>query len=305
MLLDRTARHGIRFANQIHVQHLDGLVRPSPQLPARGKLSAVTQWFVSATLHGSVAVVIVFFLTHGIAMPEVAPPRQAAPPVKTMHFVFLARASDTGPSGGGGGGGNRQNAPIRRAEGVGHDAITLRVAKPQLIQPREDVVDRLPGVLLDARPLASGSADVPGLPEGGVPYGTSLGPGSGGGVGDGTGTGIGSGTGPGVGPGSGGGIGGGVYRAGGAVTPPRLIAQVTPKYTDSALLRKIQGTVVLDVVVKSDGLPGKILVTRSLDPGGLDEQAIIAARGWRFEPGRLAGAPVDVLVTLILDFRIQ
>ena len=221
-----------------------------------------------------------------------------------MRFVFVAR--DPRPSGGGGGGGNRQTGPIRHAEGIGRDAMTLRIAKPSPIAPRESITAApLPGVLLDARPLASGMRDVQGLPEDGVSFGTSLGPGSGGGVGDGAGTGIGSGVGPGVGQGAGGGIGGGVYRPGGNVTPPRLITQVKPKYTDAALAQKIQGTVVLQVVVKSDGRPGTIVVVRSLDPGGLDESAVAAAREWRFEPGRLAGTPVDVLVTLMLDFRIQ
>jgi hypothetical protein len=30
-----------------------------------------------------------------------------------------------------------------------------------------------------------------------------------------------------------------------------------------------------------------------------------AVAQWRFEPGRLAGQPVDVLVTIILDFSIR
>jgi hypothetical protein len=33
--------------------------------------------------------------------------------------------------------------------------------------------------------------------------------------------------------------------------------------------------------------------------------AIKAASQWRFEPGRLAGSPVDVLVTVMLDFWIR
>ena len=71
------------------------------------------------------------------------------------------------------------------------------------------------GLLLDAKPLASGTREQIGLLEGGVTGATSQGPGSGGGVGEGTGTGIGPGQGPGIGPGSGGGIGGGLYRPGG------------------------------------------------------------------------------------------
>jgi TonB family protein len=166
-------------------------------------------------------------------------------------------------------------------------------------------VSSLPGLVLDAKPLASGTQFQMGLLEGGVSSGTSTGPGSGGGVGDGVGTGIGPGNGPGVGPGSGGGIGGGIYRPGGSVTPPRVLVQVSPKYTDDALFRKIQGTVEMELVVTKDGRPANIRIIRSLDPGGLDELAIAAVERWRFEPGRLAGAPVNVLVTVMLDFLIQ
>jgi protein TonB len=79
---------------------------------------------------------------------------------------------------------------------------------------------------------------------------------------------------------------------------------VKPAYTTEALSEKIHGTVVLEFVVQADGRPADIRVARSLDRG-LDEQAVLAARQWRFEPGRLAGRPVDVLVTLVLDFNIR
>ncbi len=62
---------------------------------------------------------------------------------------------------------------------------------------------------------------------------------------------------------------------------------------------------MLELVVRSNGRPSDIRIVRSLDPGGLDEQAIIAASQWRFEPGRLSGKPVDVIVTVMLDFWIR
>jgi periplasmic protein TonB len=133
----------------------------------------------------------------------------------------------------------------------------------------------------------------------------STGPGAGGGVGTGSGTGIGSGRGPGLGAGSGGGTGGGIYRPGGAVSAPRLIKEVKPKYTPEALRDRIQGTVVLEAVVSGDGCATRIQVVRSLDVGGLDEEAVAAVAQWRFEPGRLAGAPVDVLVVIMLDFSLR
>jgi protein TonB len=153
--------------------------------------------------------------------------------------------------------------------------------------------------------MFSGTVDQIGLPSGGVSYGTSTGPGSGGGVGTGTGTGLGSGEGPGVGPGSGGGFGGGAYRPGGAVSMPRLLAQVQPKYTIEALEQKVQGSVRLEVVVTRDGHVGAVRVLRSLDARGLDEQAIAAVRQWRFDPGRVAGVPVDVIANVIVDFSIR
>jgi len=159
--------------------------------------------------------------------------------------------------------------------------------------------------VLDAKPLASGIFEQIGLPTGAIVSGTSTGPGSGGGVGTGVGTGMGSGDGPGLGPGSGGGTGGGVYRAGGAVSAPRLIKEVKPGYTKDALRQMIRGTVVLDVVVRADGCPSQIRVVKSLDRGGLDDEAVAAVAQWRFEPGRLAGAPVDVLVTIMVDFSIH
>jgi protein TonB len=214
--------------------------------------------------------------------------------------------------GGGGGGGNQQPGQIRRAQGVGSDPITLRVRKPPptaavatLAPPALEAVPPLPSILLDAKPLASGIFEQVGLPTGVMWSGTSTGPGSGGGVGTGMGTGVGSGRGPGLGAGSGGGTGGGVYRPGGAVSAPRLIKEVKPRYTDEALRNMIQGTVVLEAVVTGEGCASQIRVVRSLDRSGLDEEAVAAVAQWRFEPGRLAGAPVDVLVVIMLDFSIR
>jgi protein TonB len=88
------------------------------------------------------------------------------------------------------------------------------------------------------------------------------------------------------------------------VSTPRLITQVTPKYTGEALRHKIQGTVTLEAVVMDDGCTSRIHVVKSLDRG-LDEAAMTAVAEWRFEPGRLAGRPVNVLVVIVVDFRIH
>lgn len=265
--------------------------------------TTIAQLLVSSSVHVVAALVLTTFIRNG-AVPSTParPASSAVTPPDIRHIVFIARDPD--PGGGGGGGGNRQPGPVRRGEAIGTDRITLRIAKP-VSAGGDAEVPAFPEVLLDAKTLATGNVETAGLPAGGVSFGTSTGPGSGGGVGEGVGTGIGSGRGPGLGAGSGGGVGGGVYRSGGAVTPPRVITEVKPRYTTKALFEKVQGTVVLELVVRSDGVPSNIRVIQSLDPDGLDGQAIVAASQWRFEPGRLAGRPVDVLVTILLDFRIR
>jgi TonB family protein len=273
-------------------------------MPQRRWAGTGTSLAVAAIVHLLAATAILLSLPRG--GQSLADEKTEAPPdlgiVLPPHLLFVASAV---PGAGGGGGGNRQTGPIRHAEGIGHDATTLRTTKePGVSSPLAPEIG-LPPVVLDARPMASGTFDQLGLPVGGVSYGTSTGPGSGGGVGTGSGTGLGSGTGPGVGPGSGGGFGGGAYRPGGAVTAPRLLSQVRPRYTVDAMEQRIQGSVTLEVVVTRDGRVGDVRVTRSLDARGLDEEAIKAVREWRFAPGRLSGQPVDVLAVVVMDFSIR
>jgi TonB family protein len=294
------------------VLHFDDLGPETPRLPG-DPVRFLNRVAVSAIVH-IVAALTMIALTQPRPAPAVDhrsdKPNPEQEPIELPHVVFLA--ADL-PHGGGGGGGNRQKGPIRRAEDIGSDRITLPVKKSPTTaeavasssSERGETAQPLPSLLLDASPLVSGTLVQFGLPTGGVSSGTSTGPGSGGGVGTGSGTGVGPGAGAGIGAGSGGGIGGGVYRPGGSVTAPRLITEVKPKYTNEAALNRIQGTVVLELVVTRDGRASQIRVTRSLDPGGLDQQAIAAVAEWRFEPGRLNGKPVDVVVTVLLDFWIR
>jgi TonB family protein len=291
------------------VLNLDPLAPRTPRLPNR-RLGTFTQLVTSSALHVTLVVITALIQT---TLTRVVDARRAEPMIDQQrpdvrHLVFLPPELPV-TRGGGGGGGNQQHDPISRAQAKGTDTITLRVRKPPPTAPVSALavedVPPLPSVVLDAKPLASGFFDQVGLQTGAVMSGTSTGPGSGGGVGTGIGTGMGPGRGAGLGPGSGGGTGGGVYRAGGAVSAPRLIKEVRPKYTNEALVNKIQGAVVLEAVVTGDGYASQIRVVRSLDAGGLDEEAVAAVAQWRFEPGRLGVAPVDVLVTIVVTFSLR
>jgi TonB family protein len=99
---------------------------------------------------------------------------------------------------------------------------------------------------------------------------------------------------------------GGAYRTGGGVSLPKLVHEVRPNYTAQALAARIEGAVLIECVVKTDGTVGEATVIRSLDDRlGLDEEALKAARGWRFQPGTRDGVPVPVLITIELTFIVK
>ena len=131
----------------------------------------------------------------------------------------------------------------------------------------------------------------------------SNGTGSGGGIGSGSGGGVGSGSGPGFGPGSGSGYGGGVFHVGGGVSPPRVIYQVDPEFSEEARKAKYQGTCTLMLIVDTSGRPTNIRVASSLGMG-LDEKAIEAVKNWRFEPSMKDGHPVRVEIAVEVEFHL-
>jgi TonB family protein len=98
----------------------------------------------------------------------------------------------------------------------------------------------------------------------------------------------------------------GVFLPGDGVTLPRVLHQVKPTYTPEALRAKIEGSVVLQAVVRTQGVAGDISVVRSLDRRfGLDRQAIEAVRQWQFAPGQRMGQPVPVLVQSQIVFSAR
>ena len=70
------------------------------------------------------------------------------------------------------------------------------------------------------------------------------------------------------------------------------------QYPDSAVKAKVQGTVVLKVVIGADGRAQKISVQQAL-PCGLDQQSINAVKDWKFRPAAGPdGNPAAVVQTV-------
>ena len=209
-----------------------------------------------------------------------------------LDFIFLDKPK-AGP-GGGGGGRPKDPEPPRKVE-----IVAAKPAQPVPIPKPADIVT--PPITV---PLQTPQAVVT-LPGALTQIDSTVGTGAAGG---GRGTGIGTGTGSGVGEGSGGGFGGGVYQIGNGVTSPVLIREVKPNYTGDAMRAKLQGVVEMEAVVMADGSvdPSRIKITRSLDSTfGLDQQAVIAVKQWRFRPGTYTGQPVPVLVNVELTFTLR
>lgn len=257
---------------------------------------------VSILIHIAVVAAWIFIASH-------LPRRVYTAPLAELHqpdrIVWLPLE---GPGGGGGGGGNRSPEPPRRAELPGRDRLTVPVSKPPEPAPRQpEESPPTPELNIPAKTLAAGAQALPGTLEGlSTAALGAQGSGTGGGAGTGEGTGIGPGRGSGLGPGEGGGTGGGVYRPGSGVTLPRPIKEVKPQYTADAMRAKIQGSVWLEAVVLPDGTVGDVRIIKSLDPVfGLDEEAVKAAKQWRFIPGTRYGQPVPVLVIIELTFTLR
>ncbi len=95
-----------------------------------------------------------------------------------------------------------------------------------------------------------------------------------------------------------------VFRVGGGVTAPVVIAKKDPEYTEVARAAKYQGTVLLGVEIGPDGLARNIHVIRSLGLG-LDEKAVEAIQQWRFRPGQKDGEPVTVAASIEVNFKLM
>jgi protein TonB len=96
-----------------------------------------------------------------------------------------------------------------------------------------------------------------------------------------------------------------IYRVGGKVTPPVLVHRVVPEYPEAARRARLQGVVVIDAVIDSDGAVVEATVLNDAARfGGLAEAALRAVREWRYEPARLEGRPVAVRMTVTVTFSL-
>jgi TonB family protein len=94
-----------------------------------------------------------------------------------------------------------------------------------------------------------------------------------------------------------------VQKVGNGVSQPSVISKVDPEYTPEAHDAKVEGPVLLSIVIGTDGKAHDINVVRKLG-SGLDEKAVEAVQKWVFKPGYKDGEPVRVRAQIEVNFKL-
>lgn len=86
-------------------------------------------------------------------------------------------------------------------------------------------------------------------------------------------------------------------------TPPKVIKQVAPEFSEEARRKKIGGNILVSLVVDESGNPTSIRVVRGIGYG-LDQKAVEAVEGYRFQPATKSGVPVKAELLVSVNFQI-
>jgi protein TonB len=92
-------------------------------------------------------------------------------------------------------------------------------------------------------------------------------------------------------------------RVGGDIKEPKKIKDVKPEYPEAAKAAGIQGIVIIEAIIGTDGSVNEAKVLRPVPE--LDRAAIDAVMQWKYTPTLLNGEPVAVIMTVTVTFTLQ
>jgi TonB family protein len=151
-------------------------------------------------------------------------------------------------------------------------AIPAPVQAPDGVRPetgREDAVVRAPGILTTIE-QGSDSVDVVGTTETPLPPPAVVRP---------------------------------PVRLHSGIDPPRKIVDASPVYPALARQSRVEGMVILEVVIDDNGAVTSTRVLRSVPL--LDQAATEAVQRWRFAPARLNGDAIPIVMTVTINFTLK
>jgi protein TonB len=88
----------------------------------------------------------------------------------------------------------------------------------------------------------------------------------------------------------------------GRMDPPRLLGGPNPQYTEKAIEREVQGTMIVKCVVSLDGHVYGCRIVKSLP--FMDRAVLEALERRRYSPATLGGKPIEVDYTFKLTLRL-
>ena len=86
---------------------------------------------------------------------------------------------------------------------------------------------------------------------------------------------------------------------------PSISRRVLPEYPGNAKRRNIEGTVVIQLIVDTEGKAQQCAIHSSEPKGLFDSAALAAARKTRFVPGKVGGQPVNTMVLIPYKFALR
>lgn len=92
-------------------------------------------------------------------------------------------------------------------------------------------------------------------------------------------------------------------RVGGDIKEPRKTKDVKPIYPAIAKAAKVSAIVILEATIAKDGKVKDIKVLRGHPM--LDQAAIDAVQQWEYTPTTLNGQPVDIIMTVTVNFQLN
>jgi protein TonB len=92
-------------------------------------------------------------------------------------------------------------------------------------------------------------------------------------------------------------------RVGGNIGLPQKVTHVGPVYPPIAQSARVQGVVIVELIIDREGHVGYARILRSIPL--LDQAALDAVKQWEFTPTHLNGSPVPVIMTATVQFTLS
>jgi protein TonB len=249
----------------------------------------------SAGLHIAILTVLVFAIASAPPTHGFRPSTSIGLGDKLLPYIPPVQATGRPSLGSDGSGGGRDSRPARFGKLAPGSSMPL--VPPRVIHSEQPILPAPPAVFDLNAP-----ANAPVVANLGLPWmksdTDSAGRRNGHGLGDSDGESMGDGKGSGAGDGD----DHGPYAN--VVSPVTCVYCPQPGYTEEARKAKLQGKLLLQVLVGADGRATRVRILQGLGMG-LDEQAAETVRGWRFSPGRDGSKhPVATWVTIETRFQL-